>query len=199
MYGDEIPVEDFALSYFPAAALYETNKFSENLYGLFDNFNPKTDVAFHFDATKFGQWLKNNYSIPRGVKHVSATVVDVVVNEQGVDYLVLDNGEKVTSDLFVDATGWKSLLLGGALNVPFESYSDLLPNNKAWATRIPYINKEQELEPFTNCTALGNGWVWNIPLWSRIGTGYVFSDKFVTEQDALEEFHSINFSLMECW
>jgi tryptophan halogenase len=188
MYSDEVPIEDFALSYFPASALYENNKFSENRYGQFDNFNPKTDVAFHFDATKFGQWLKNNYSIPRGVKHVSATVVDVVVNEQGVDYLVLDNGEKITSDLFVDATGWKSLLLGEALKVPFESYSNLLPNNKAWATRIPYINKEQELEPFTNCTALGNGWAWNIPLWSRIGTGYVFSDKFVSEADALDEF-----------
>lgn len=187
-YGDQIPVEDFVLSYFPASALYENNKYSPNTYKQFDNFDPRTDVALHFDATKFGQWLKNNYSIPRGVKHISATVVDVVVSESGVDYLVLDNGEKVTSDLFVDATGWKSLLLGDALKVPFQPYSDLLPNNKAWATRVQYIDKELELEPFTNCTALGNGWCWNIPLWSRLGTGYVFSDNFTTEEDALEEF-----------
>ncbi len=64
----------------------------------------------------------------------------------------------------------------------------MLPNNKAWATRLEYKNKEKELEGFTNCTALGNGWSWNIPLWSRLGTGYVYSDKFVSPDQAKEEF-----------
>jgi len=67
-------------------------------------------------------------------------------------------------------------------------YSDLLPNNKAWATRVPYTNKEEQLKLYTNCTALENGWVWNIPSWERIGTGYVYSDKYTTDLDALEEF-----------
>ena len=188
MYGDQIPVQDFVRCYFPASALFEQNKFSENEYKEFDNFNPNTDVALHFDATKFGQWLKNTYSIPRGVKHLLNTVVGVVTDESGVKCLVLDSGEEVTADLFVDSTGWKSMLLGEALQVPFSSYSHMLPNNKAWATRIPYIDKEKELEPFTNCTALGNGWAWNIPLWSRLGTGYVFSDKYTTDKEALEEY-----------
>jgi tryptophan halogenase len=64
----------------------------------------------------------------------------------------------------------------------------MLPNNRAWATRVPYKDKEAELEPFTNCTAIGHGWVWNIPLWSRIGTGYVYSDKYIKPEDAKEEF-----------
>jgi hypothetical protein len=64
----------------------------------------------------------------------------------------------------------------------------LLPNNSAWATRMPYKDKENELQPYTNCTAINNGWVWNIPLWSRIGTGYVYSDKFVDDETALKEF-----------
>ena len=51
-----------------------------------------------------------------------------------------------------------------------------------------YINKEKELLPFTNCTAIENGWVWNIPLWSRVGTGYVYSSKFVDDQTALQQF-----------
>lgn len=188
MHGDKIPVQDFVRSYFPASALFEQNKFSENEYNQFDNFNPNTDVALHFDAVKFGQWLKNKYSIPQGVKHLLNTIVDVEVDESGVKYLTLDSGNKVTADLFIDATGWKSMLLGEALQVPFNSYSHILPNNKAWATRVPYVDKEKELEPFTNCTALGNGWAWNIPLWSRLGTGYVFSDKFITDEEALEEY-----------
>jgi hypothetical protein len=53
---------------------------------------------------------------------------------------------------------------------------------------MPYIDKENELVGVTNCTALQNGWVWNIPLWSKIGTGYVYSNKFVSDEDALLEF-----------
>jgi hypothetical protein len=64
----------------------------------------------------------------------------------------------------------------------------MLPNNSAWATRIPYSDKQKELVGYTNCTAIQNGWVWNIPLWSRIGTGYVYSDKFVSDEQALIEF-----------
>ena len=64
----------------------------------------------------------------------------------------------------------------------------MLPNDSAWATRIQYKNKKKELVPYTNCTAIENGWVWNIPLWSRIGTGYVFSSKFVDDETALKEF-----------
>ena len=64
----------------------------------------------------------------------------------------------------------------------------MLPNDSAWATRIKYKNKEKELLPYTNCTAIENGWVWNIPLWSRVGTGYVYSSKFVDDETALKEF-----------
>ena len=64
----------------------------------------------------------------------------------------------------------------------------MLPNNRAWATRLEYKDRSKELEGFTNCTAIENGWCWNIPLWSRLGTGYVYSDKFVTPEEAKQEF-----------
>ena len=53
---------------------------------------------------------------------------------------------------------------------------------------MPYKDKEKQLEPFTNCTAIENGWVWNIPSWQRIGTGYVYSDKYVSDEEALQQF-----------
>ena len=184
----DTPNEDFVRCIFPAAALFENNKFSMNENGEFDNFNPDNDVAYHFDATKFGVWLKKNYCIPRGIRHIEATVTNSVCDDDGISYLELDNGQHVSADLFIDCTGFKSLLLGNALNEPFDSFSEMLPNNKAWATRLEYKDKEKELEGFTNCTALGNGWSWNIPLWSRLGTGYVYSDKFVSPEQAKEEF-----------
>ena len=184
----EIPNHDFVRSYFPASALFDNNKYSDNSDGSFDNFEPRFSVAYHFDAVKFGLWLKEKYCIPRGVKHILADVVETPVNSEGIEKLVLSNGEELTADLFIDCTGFKSLLLGEALKEPFTSFSDLIPNNRAWATRLPYVDKERELEGFTNSTAYNNGWVWNIPLWSRLGTGYVYSDKYIAPEEALEEF-----------
>ena len=183
----DLDVNDFARSYFPSAALYENNKFVGSHQGEFGNWNKQTDVAYHFDAIKFGLYLKNNYCLPRGVKLLSTTVHHIASDDTGITSLELTNGDTITADLYVDCTGFKSIMLGEELNEPFTSYSDMLPNDSAWAVRVPYIDKERELEPFTNSTALGNGWAWNIPSWSRIGTGYVYSSKFVSKEDALEE------------
>lgn len=184
----ETPVEDYCRTFYPQMPLIENNKFSKNESGEFGLFNTKKDVAYHFDAVKFANWLRDRYCIPRGVKHVQGLVKTINTDSDGVTDLILDDGTSITGDLYIDCTGFKSLLLGGALKEPFVSYSDLLPNNRAWATKVPYIDKEKELEPYTNCTAINNGWVWNIPCWSRIGTGYVYSDKFVSKEEALEEF-----------
>lgn len=181
-------VSDMVSCLYPASVLIENNKFSDNFSGELDNFNLADGVAYHFDATKFGIWLRENRCKPFGVKHIAKTVTDIKTNDAGIEYLLLDSGEKVSADLFVDCTGFKSLLLGDALNTPFESYNHLLPNNKAWAAQVPYKDRSLELEGFTNCTAIQNGWCWNIPLWSRLGTGYVYSDKFISDEEALEEF-----------
>jgi len=184
----ELDVADYARTFFPALTLAEQNKLSWNESGKLGNFNFKQDVAYHFDATKFGQWLKNNYCIPRGVKIIADTVTEISTNNEGIESITITTGEKITADLFIDCTGFKLMLLEGALGEPFDDFSHMLPNNSAWATRIPYINKEKEMEPYTNCTAIGHGWVWNIPSWERIGTGYVFSDKYITPEEALQEF-----------
>ena len=184
----DLDVNDFARCYFPSAALYEQNKFTDINNGEFGNWNKNTDVAYHFDATKFGIWLRDHYCLPKGVTRIAATVKDIVSSDAGIDHLVLTNDSVVSADLFVDCTGFKAMLIDGIMKEPFTSYSDILPNDYAWATRVPYKDKEKELEPFTNSTALANGWAWNIPTWSRIGSGYVYSSKFVNHDDALEEF-----------
>lgn len=183
-----VPVEDYCRTYFSTMPLIENNKYSLNQNNELDLYNPALDVAYHFDASLFGQWLKDYVCLPKGVLHRSTDVVNVVTSTIGIERLELATGETITADLFVDCTGWKSLLLGKSLNVPFNSYEDIIPNNRAWATQVPYIDKEKELEPYTNCTAIGNGWVWNIPLWNRLGTGYVYCDKFISPEDAKEEY-----------
>jgi hypothetical protein len=186
----ETPVSDMVKNIIPSSFLYEKNKFSVNEFGQFDNYDVSKDLAYQFDATKFANWIKNKYCIPRGVNLINSSVKNISVCENGIEFLVLKDGHKITSDLFVDCTGFSSLLLGKALKENFEDYSYLLPNNRAWATKVPYKNKKAEIEPFTNGTAIDNGWCWNIPLWSRIGSGYVYSDRYTDPDSAKKEFIS---------
>ena len=167
------PLSDYAESVNPLTLVSENNKFEKTL-----------QHSYHFDATKFGLWLKRNMC--RGkVKHVIGEVVEYMGNS-----IKLDNGREIEADLFVDCTGFKSQLLGGFLGEEFISYSDVLPNDSAVATHIKYRNPQKEMHPYTECTAIDNGWVWNIPLRDRIGTGYVYSSKYLSEEQAEKEFSS---------
>lgn len=177
----------YADSYFSTMALVNSNKFDKNLNGALPGYQYHRTTAFHFDATKFGAWLADKFC-ENSVRKIKADVVKINSDDTGITSLELSNGNTLNADLYIDCTGFKSLLLGETLKTPFDSYADMLPNNKAWATRIQYANKDEQLVSYTNCTALGNGWMWEIPLWSRMGTGYVFSDKFVTDEEAKQEF-----------
>jgi tryptophan halogenase len=184
----EISVKDFAESFFPVTHLINNNTFTDNKNNEFPNFNPVTNTALHFDAQKFALWLKEKYALPRGIKVITGDVTDIKTNVEGISSIIVNDTININADLFVDCTGFKSLLLGETIKEKFISYTDKLPNNRAWATQIPYMDKENELTTITKCTALKNGWVWNIPLYSRIGSGYVYSDNFITKEKALEEF-----------
>ena len=181
----DTPITDFANTYYSQMALVNENVLTKD----FPGFNYNRDKAVHFDAIKFGQYLKDKVCIPNGVEYILKEVKDVNLDDEGnVDNLILDDGEKITADLWIDCTGFKSLLLDKTLKEPFIDMSSLLPNNSAWATKVPYKDKKKEICNYTNCTALNNGWVWQIPLWSRWGTGYVYSDKYVSDENALQEF-----------
>jgi len=177
------PQTDYADSYYANMGFINQNTFSNKPIPELD-WNPKHYIAYHFDATKFAKYLKDTYCLPRGVVHIKEDIKTIEQNEDGITSL----NNTHSADLYIDCTGFKGLLIDKTLKEPFESYSDMLPNDSAWATRIPYKNKDTELVPYTNCTAIENGWVWNIPLWSRIGTGYVYSSKFVDDNTALEQF-----------
>lgn len=181
------------------------NKYAENINPVAlvaerGKFDKSTSYAFHFDAVKFGHYLKKTYC--SNVKHITAEVVGCEKGENGIECLKLDNGDVVKADLYIDCSGFKSLLLGEYMEESFIPYNHLIPNDTAWATRVSYTDKENQLVAYTECTAIDNGWVWNIPLWERIGTGYVYSSKHVSDEDAKQEFinhlQSKGFDTSEC-
>jgi len=185
----DLPVNNFYESFYSSMPFIYENKMNNNRNGEIPNFNFKLDSAYHMDATLFGEFLKNDYCKKRKVNLIQKEVKDIILEDDGyIKSVILDDGEEITGDLFLDCSGFQSLLLEKTLGVEFESFTDILPNNKAWACHVPYTETEKEMENVTNCTAIENGWVWNIPLFNRIGSGYVYSDKFISDEEALEEY-----------
>lgn len=184
----ETPCENFAEFYHDLVIMTDRNKMTYNENECIRNYNFFNDTAYHMDSTLFGIYLRDHICIPNGVKHIQSTVKDVTLNEMGEIGIVHTDRGDLTADLYIDCTGFKSLLLEKKLGVKFKPFSDILLNNRAIAAPIQYINKEKELESVTNCTALDAGWAWNVPLWNRLGTGYVFSSDFVSDDEALNQF-----------
>jgi tryptophan halogenase len=171
--------------------LAKYNKQTKNEQGVLRNFNFKYDTAYHMDAGLFGNYLRDNIAIPNGVKHLKGDVHSYKKDRSGnITDIFTETGESLKADMWIDCTGFKSILLENWMGSQFVSFKNSLANDMAWACRLPYIDREREMHNVTDCHALDNGWVWNIPLWNRIGTGYVFSTRFVTPADAQKEFRA---------
>lgn len=187
--GSSLPVTDFAEMFVNQVLMTDRGKMTRNLDNKIPGFNFHLDTAYHMDAEKFGIFLKEKIAMPNGVKHIQDTIVDIRQSEAGdVSELITAGGLKLTADLFIDASGFTKILIEKVMKSEFLSFGDVLMNDRAVAARVPYVNKELEMASVTNCTAIENGWVWNIPLWHRVGTGYVYSSKFANKEQAEKEF-----------
>ncbi|RDI25345.1 tryptophan halogenase [Lentzea flaviverrucosa] len=147
--------------------------------------------AYHFEAALLAKYLCQ-YAVDRGVRHVVDDVEDVLLDQRGWITSVRgkESGE-IHGDLFVDCTGFKGLLLNKALEVPFVSYQESLPNDSAVALQVPLDMRERGIPPYTQATAQEAGWIWTIPLFGRIGTGYVYASDYCAPDEAervLREF-----------
>lgn len=140
--------------------------------------------AFHFDSSRYAQFLRRKAEAA-GVTRIEGKVVDVALRagDGHVESVKLERGETVSGDLFIDCSGFRGLLIGGALGVEYEDWSHWLPCNRAVAIGCAAT---EPLLPYTKATAHDTGWQWRIPLQHRTGNGHVFCDKFTTEEKATE-------------
>ncbi|GAA3671982.1 tryptophan 7-halogenase [Nonomuraea antimicrobica] len=140
--------------------------------------------AYHFDASLLAGFLAK-YAKQRGAVHVVDDVVDVVLDERGwISHIVTRDFGEIEGDLFVDCTGFRGLLINQALAEPFVSYQDTLPNDRAVALRVPVDMAKTGIRPCTTASAMDAGWIWTIPLYGRIGTGYVYAGDYCTPEEA---------------
>ena len=138
--------------------------------------------AYHFDAGLYAAYLRS-WATERGVLRIEGRVRDVSRNPTTGDLteLVLESGQRIAGDLFVDCSGFRSLLLGAVLGVAWEDWSHWLPCDRALA--VPCAGSGA-LTPYTRVTAREAGWIWRIPLQHRVGNGYVYSSRFISDEAA---------------
>ncbi|BAZ70865.1 tryptophan 7-halogenase [Mastigocladus laminosus UU774] len=167
--------------------LFSHKYFNDNKLITLADSEGQYPYAYHFDTNLIATFLKN-YAMQRGVKQIVDDVVDVKLREDGsINNIITQENGNVYGDLFIDCTGFRGLLINKTLGEPFISFSESLLCDSAIALRVPTNIKKNGINPYTTATALSAGWVWNIPLYGRIGTGYVYSSKFISQEDAEQE------------
>ena len=144
--------------------------------------DPQPQYAYHFDASLYAKLLRK-IAEAHGVKRVEGKVVDVNVHgESGfIQTVKLESGEQIVGDLFIDCSGFRSLLIQQALNTEWEDWSHWLRNDSAVAVQTDSVSPPA---PYTRSTARTSGWQWNIPLQNRVGNGLVYSSDYISDDEA---------------
>lgn len=161
--------------------LCEENRAPKPLPGS-DAPNPRFRYAYHFDAALIAAYLRD-LATGRGVRHLFDEVQSVAVDPRGhIEKVVTASGAELHGELFLDCTGFRGLLINKALHEPFISAQDALLCDSAVA--LPADHHPDGIRPYTSASARGGGWIWEIPLFHREGSGYVYSSAFTSPGQA---------------
>jgi len=144
--------------------------------------NAQISYAYHLDATAYARFLRG-MSEPDGVKRVEGKITKVEQDPESgfIQALVLDSGQRIEGDLFIDCTGFRGLLIEQTLETGYDDWSQWLPTNSAYAVQTTSTGPAV---PYTKAIAHEAGWRWRIPLQHRVGNGLVFCSDFMSDDDA---------------
>jgi tryptophan halogenase len=178
MLGDTSELDDYSMSVVAA----RNSKFLRPQPEARNSPISKIAYAFQFDAGLYARFLRR-FSEARGVTRTEGRITRVEQHaETGfVTAVALEDGRQVAGDLFIDCSGFRSLLLGGTLGVGYEDWTRWLPCDRAMAVPCESSGDQQ---PITRSTARTAGWQWRIPLQHRTGNGYVYSSAHLSDDEA---------------
>ena len=147
------------------------------------SFPDDTSHALHIDAKKFSKYILEKFK--NKITILDGEIINVEVENNNIKSLILKDGRKVKSDLFIDASGFSKVLFKH-LDSEWIDMSSYLPMNKSIPNLINKVYKE--IPTFTLAESTKNGWIWEIPLQDRYGSGYNYSSKFTTDEEARKDF-----------
>lgn len=148
--------------------------------------------AYHINAEKFGEYLKEKIALPNGVNYRQAHVAGVRLNQHDnnfIDSIILEDGSEIRSDLFIDCSGFTRVLVNQLPNKKWKHYENM-PADTAYVCQVDYEEPETEMVNYTKSIAMNQGWCFDISLYHRRGTGYIFSGDLCDEDQILNEYRS---------
>jgi tryptophan halogenase len=143
----------------------------------------RINYAYHFDATLYARYLRSR-SEANGVKRIEGKIGKVVQHPESgfIEAVIMESGQRIDGDLFIDCTGFRGLLIEQTLKAGYEDWSQWLRNDSALALQTDY--PLDNIPPYTRAIAHQAGWQWKIPLQHRQGTGHVYSSAYTTDAEA---------------
>ena len=147
---------------------------------------PKAEVnyAYHLDAGVYAKFLRK-FSEKFGVRRIEGKIREVKQHDNGfIASLLLDSGQLVEGDLFIDCTGFRGLLIEQTLKTGYEDWNQWLPCDAAVAVQTESVGPAI---PYTRAIAHEAGWRWRIPLQHRVGNGLVYCSRFMSDQEATDK------------
>jgi tryptophan halogenase len=148
----------------------------------------RMNYAYHVDATLYGRYLRK-LAEADGAKRIEGKIARVELDGESGDIaaLVLEGDRRIEGDFFIDCTGFRGLLIEGALHAGFEDWTHWLPNDSAIALQTKHLGPPQ---PYTQAIAHDAGWQWRIPLQHRMGSGIVYCSRYLSRETALDRLMS---------
>jgi len=157
---------------------------------------PRMKFAYHLDNAPFVGFLVSE-ARRAGILHVDATISRAERGERGdIVALISNDGRRIEADFFVDASGFRSLLVEETLGSPFTSYASSLFCDRAIVATVP---QRGPIQPYTTAETMDAGWCWRIPVEGEDHRGYVHASSFLDEDRAVEEMRSSNPGMGEPW
>lgn len=149
----------------------------------------RNSYAYHLDNRLLIAYLREEV-VKAGIPIIDARItrMDVDERKEHVTALHAGDGRSFTYDLIVDCSGFRSLLLEGALGVPFINYRPSLFTNRAVLGNLPHHHR---IRPYTGAYTMKNGWVWRIPTEEEDHLGYVFSGEHCSDDEAAAEMTAV--------
>jgi hypothetical protein len=161
---------------------YDNFYYDNNLIFGADNLSYRH--AMHIDATLVGRYIESKFKDKINI--VDGIVQQVNVENREITNLTLTSGSVVTSDLFIDASGLEYALIKH-LNPEWIDVTSQLPTNRTIPN--PLFKDYDYIPPYTTAEATKNGWILDVPLSNRRGTGYVYSSEFTSDEEAKIDFN----------
>lgn len=146
-------------------------------------------LSWQFEANSLIETLQNLAKKEIKINHKIETLKNIHYknsSNEEIEKAILEDGTEIIADYYVNSIGSTSFNQN-IFKEQYEWYNEILLTNKAIFTPIEYKNKEKEIHPYTVAKTMKHGWRWITPTWNRIGTGYVFSDKHCSIEEAKKE------------